>query len=146
MNAYKEKIQVRMKLVSLTVVAVALVFAGLTTFRDHLPVLPSFIKGFNIGVFAGFELVAVFYLATCMKVRKNETDMKKMFIKESDERTGLIIRNASTLGISVILVGLGISVIVAGFFSTTVFVTLLCSLIFVSIVFYTLWIYYARKL
>ncbi|MDF2836873.1 MAG: hypothetical protein K0Q63_2513 [Paenibacillus sp.] len=145
MNAYKEKMRTRMNLVSLAAAIAALVFLALTIFREQLPVLPSFIKGFHIGAFIGFEGIAAWYLSKCMKARKNETEMKKMYIEENDERTGLILRNASTLGMSVILMGLGVAAIVSGFFSATVFFTLMASLLFVLIVFFGLWAYYAKK-
>ncbi|WP_138751494.1 hypothetical protein [Paenibacillus sinopodophylli] len=146
MNAYKEKMRTRMNLVSFAAAGAALIFAGLMLYRDHLPVLPSFIKGFHIGAFIGFEVVAAWYLGKCMRARKNDTEMKKLYIAENDERTGLIFRNASTLGMSIVLIGLGVAAIVSGFFNANVFFTLMGSLIFVLIVFYTLLIYYARKL
>ncbi|MCM3747791.1 hypothetical protein M3223_10520 [Paenibacillus pasadenensis] len=146
MNAYKEKLRTRINLISFAAAAAALVYVVLTIYREQLPVLPSFIKGFHIGAFIGFELFAVWYLVRCMKARKNEAEMKKMFIEENDERTGLIIRNASTLGISVVLIGLAVAAIISGFFSATVFFSLMGSLLFVLIVFYALWVYYASKL
>lgn len=146
MNAYKEKMQARMKLVSFTAVLIALVYAVLSIFRHQLPELPSFIKGFNIGAFIGLEFIALIYLGKCRRALKDETEMKKMYIAEHDERSGLIIRNASTLGISLILFGFGIAVVVSGFFSATVFFTLMGSLLFVLAVFFILWIYYAKKL
>lgn len=145
MNAYKAKMRIRVNLISLAAVIAALVYVALSIYRDRLPELPSFIKGFHIGAFFGFEAVAASYLVKYMKVRKNETEMKKMFIEENDERTGLIIRNASTLGMSVILVGLGVAAIVSGFFSATIFFTLMASFLFILVVFFGLWTYYAKK-
>jgi uncharacterized membrane protein len=135
-----------MNLVSFAAAIAALVFLALTIFRDQLPVLPSFIKGFHIGAFIGFEVIAVSYLGKCMKARRDDTEMKKMYIEENDERTGLILRNASTLGMSVILMGLGVAAIVSGFFSATIFFTLMACLLFVLVVFFGLWAYYAKKL
>ncbi len=146
MNAYKAKMVTRMNLVSFAAAIAALVFLALTIFRDQLPVLPSFIKGFHIGAFIGFEVIAVSYLGKCMKARRDDTEMKKMYIEENDERTGLILRNASTLGMSVILMGLGVAAIVSGFFSATIFFTLMACLLFVLVVFFGLWAYYAKKL
>lgn len=59
MNAYKAKMRTRMNLVSLAAVIAAIIYLALTIFRDQLPVLPSFIKGFHIGAFIGLEAVAV---------------------------------------------------------------------------------------
>ncbi|MFS0724673.1 hypothetical protein [Paenibacillus sp. 1P07SE] len=61
-------------------------------------------------------------------------------------RAGLIIRNASTLTIAISFGGIGIATIVSGFFSATVFFALMGCLLFMLVVFYVLWIYYARKL
>jgi len=146
MNTYKEKIRTRTNLVAIAAVVTALIYMILTFNRDNLPTLPSFIKGFHIGAFIGLELFAAFYLGKYMRVRNNDTAMKKMYIEENDERSGLILRNASTLGMSVILIGLLVAAIVSGFFSSTVFFTLMSSLLFVLIVFFGLWVYYAKKL
>lgn len=146
MNTYREKLRKRTNLMALAAVVTALIYLILTFNRDNLPTLPSFIKGFHIGAFIGLELFAVFYLGKYMRVRNNEAAMKKMFIEENDERNGLIIRNASTLGMSVIFIGFIVAAIVAGFFSSTIFFTLIGSLFFVLIVFFGLWFYYAKKL
>jgi len=146
MDAYKKNLRTRMNLVSVAAAVAALLYVGLMIYREHLPVLPSFIKGFHIGAFVGLELILGWYLGQCMRASKKESELKRMYIAENDERTGLIIRNASTLGMSVVLFGLAIAAIVSGFFSATVFYTLMASLLFVLIVFYGMWVYYARKL
>lgn len=146
MNTYKEKLRTRTNLVALAAVVTALIYTILTLNSDNLPTLPSFIKGFHIGTFIGLELFAVFYLGKYMRARNNENVMKKMYIEENDERSGLILRNASTLGMSVILICFLVAAIVSGFFSYTVFFTLMGSLLFVLFVFFGLWVYYAKKL
>ena len=111
-----------------------------------LPELPGFMKGFHFNAFVGLELIAAAYLGKLMRARRDESQLKKMYIAENDERSGLILRNASTLGLSAILVGLGVAAIVSGFFGATVFFTLLGCLLFVLIVLFALWIYFAKKL
>lgn len=144
MNEYKKQLRIRMNIVSLAAVTAALAYAILTIYRDQLPVLPSFIKGFNTGAFVGLELLAIWYLGKCMRARKNTTDMKKMFIEENDERTGLILQYAGMYGISIIFLVLTVATIISGFFSAIIFFTLTITLIFVLIVFYGLWIYFAK--
>lgn len=146
MDAYKKKMRLRIKLVGFAAVTTALIYVVFTFYRDQLPVLSSFIKGFHTGAFIGLELIAVWYLIKCIRAMKNDKEMKKMYIAENDERTGQIIRNASTLGISVVLIGLLIALIVSGFLSATVFFTLMGILLFVLIVFFSLWGYYERVL
>lgn len=146
MNTYKEKLRIRTNLVALAAAITALIYVVLLLNRDHLPVLPSFIKGFHTGAFLGLEVFAAFYLGKYLKARNDEHALKKMYIDENDERFGLIIRNASTLGMSIILIGLCIAAIISGFFSATVFFALLGCLLFILVVFFSLWIYYSKKL
>lgn len=146
MNEYLAKVNRRTNLVAFAAIAVALVYAALAIFRGYLPALPGFIKGFHSGAFIGAELVAVWYLAKCIRARKNETELKKMYIEETDERTGLIIRNASTLGMNIAFIGLAAAAIISGFFSATVFFAITGCLFFILLVFYSLWAYYAKKI
>lgn len=146
MEAYKAKLRSRINALSLAAAGSALIFAGLLLFREHAPSVPSFIKGFHIGVFIGLELIIVFYLSKCVRAYKNEEQRKRMRIAETDERTGLVIQRASSLGISVTMFGLGLAAVISGFLSTVVFFTVLGVLLFVLIVFYGSWAYVARKL
>ncbi|WP_020620442.1 hypothetical protein [Paenibacillus daejeonensis] len=146
MNTYRAKMRTRANWVSLAAVVMAIIFFVLTFYRDQLPTLPSFIKGFHQGAFLSFELLAVWFLSTYMRIRNKDEKLKQWHIAETDERTGLIIRNASTLAMAIIFSGLGMATIVAGFFSTTVFFSLMGALLFILVVFYVLWIYYAKKL
>ncbi|MHA6482171.1 hypothetical protein ACX1C1_09775 [Paenibacillus sp. strain BS8-2] len=146
MNDYKKKTLIRITLVSSAAVLTAIAFLVLTLYRDQLPALPSFIKGFHIGAFIGLEAFCLIYLGNCIRVIRNEEAMKKMIIAETDERTALIVRNASALGMGMIHLGLGIATIIAGFLNKTVFFSLMGSQFFILIVFYASWVYYARKL
>lgn len=69
-----------------------------------------------------------------------------MYIEENDERNAVILQSASSLSMVIILVGLGIASVIAGFFNTMIFYTLMAALFFVLIVFFALWIYFAKKI
>ena len=146
MEQYKAKLQRRINALSLVAVGTALIYAGLVFFRGQLPAVPSFIKGFHIGAFIGLELIIAFYLGKCMQAIKNADTLKKMRIAETDERTGLVLQKASSLGMSVMFFGLGLAAIISGFLNVVMFFTLLGVLFFALVVFYTLWVYFARKL
>lgn len=146
MNTYRAKMRTRASWVAAAAAVTAILFAALTIYRDQLPTLPSFIKGFHQGAFISLELLAAWFVINYLRIRNHEAKLRKWQIAETDERTGLILRNASTLAMSVIFTGLGIATIVSGFFSVTVFFSLMGCLLFILIVFYSLWIYYARKL
>lgn len=146
MEKYKETLRTRMNGLSLIAACAAVIYIGLTFYRDRLPVLPSFIKGFHTGAFIGIELIVAAYLGKYLRARKDEQVLKKMFIEETDERTSLILHKASTLGMIVIFGGLALATMVAGFFNTVAFFTLMGALVFALVVFYVLWVYFAKKL
>lgn len=86
-----------------------------------------------------------FFLAKYIKASKNDAELKKLYIEENDERSVVIIQNASLLSIVMILVGLAIASVIAGFFNSLIFYTLLATLLFVLIVFFSVWKYYTKK-
>lgn len=145
MDNYKVQVKTRKNALSLVAAATLLIYVGLMFYRGGLPELPSFIKGFHTGAFIGAELCFVFFLAKYIKASKNDAELKKLYIEENDERSGLIIQSASTLSVVMILAGLAIASVIAGFFNSLIFYTLLATLLFVLIVFFALWMYYSKK-
>ncbi|MVP00570.1 hypothetical protein [Paenibacillus lutrae] len=146
MDKYKIKVKTRKNVLSLVAAAMLLIYVGLVFYRGGLPALPSFIKGFHTGAFIGVEVAVVFFLIKYIKASKNEAELKKQYIEENDERGVMILKSASILSTAIIIIGLGIASVIAGFFNSLIFYTLLVCLLFVLIVFFTLWMYYAKKL
>ncbi|MDF2923985.1 MAG: hypothetical protein K0R57_2899 [Paenibacillaceae bacterium] len=146
MDNYRTKVQNRINILSLVAVGTALIYTVLTLYRDHLPDIPSFINGFHSGAFFGLELIVILFIVKFFRVRKNDAALKKLHIEENDERTGLIIQKAGSLGMVIVLVGLTVATIISGFFNTFIFFTLLGALLFILLVFYSLWIYFAKKI
>ncbi|WP_145321535.1 hypothetical protein [Paenibacillus xylanexedens] len=146
MDKYKIKVKTRKNVLSLVAAATLLIYVGLIFYRGGLPDLPSFIKGFHTGAFIGVEVAVAFFLVRYIKASNNEAELKKQYIEENDERSVMILQSAGTLSIAIILIGLGIASVIAGFFNPLIFYTLLACLLFVLIVFFALWMYYARKI
>ncbi|WP_340386430.1 hypothetical protein [Paenibacillus sp. FSL E2-0151] len=146
MDKYKIKIKTRKNVLSLVAAATLLIYVGLIFYRGGLPDLPSFIKGFHTGAFIGVEVAVAFFLVRYIKASNNEAELKKQYIEENDERSVMILQRAGTLSTAIILIGLGISSVIAGFFNPLIFYTLLTCLLFVLIVFFALWMYYAREI
>lgn len=124
METYKQKVRTRANLLSLVALLTAVLYVVFLFIRGTHPdvaELPSFIKGFHIGAFIGLELLTVYGIAKHFQALKNDDSIKRMYISEHDERSGLIIQSASVLGMSIILIGLGLAAIIAGFFSSVVF-------------------------
>ncbi|KLU54948.1 hypothetical protein EL84_22835 [Paenibacillus sp. VT-400] len=146
MDKYKIKIKTRKNVLSLVAAATLLIYVGLIFYRGGLPDLPSFIKGFHTGAFIGVEVAVAFFLVRYIKASNNEAELKKQYIEENDERSVMILQRAGTLSTAIILVGLGIASVIAGFFNPLIFYTLLTCLLFVLIVFFALWMFYAREI
>ncbi|MET1170867.1 hypothetical protein BK124_02975 [Paenibacillus amylolyticus] len=146
MDKYKIKIKTRKNVLSLVAAATLLIYVGLIIYRGGLPDLPSFIKGFHTGAFIGVEVAVAFFLVRYIKASNNEAELKKQYIEENDERSVMILQRAGTLSTAIILIGLGIASVIAGFFNPLIFYTLLTCLLFVLIVFFALWMYYAREI
>ncbi len=146
MEPFKRKLRLRIRVLTLLAVAVALIYAGFMIYRSELPVLNSFIKGFHHGIFFGLELIILGFLVQYVKASKSEEATRKLQISENDERTGLILQKAASLGTSVAFFGIGTATIVAGFLNTVAFVTLLGTLLFVLIVFFSMWGYFAKRI
>ncbi|MGG4403442.1 hypothetical protein ABEW61_25215 [Paenibacillus amylolyticus] len=146
MDKYKIKIKTRKNVLSLVATATLLIYVGLIFYRGGLPDLPSFIKGFHTGAFIGVEVAVAFFLVRYIKASNNEAELKKQYIEENDERSVMILQRAGTLSTAIILIGMGIASVIAGFFNPLIFYTLLTCLLFVLIVFFALWMFYARKI
>lgn len=146
MDKYKIKVKTRKNVLSLVAAATLLIYVGLIFYRGGLPDLPGFIKGFHTGAFIGVEVAVAFFLVRYIKASNNEAELKKQYIEENDERSVMILQRAGTLSTAIILIGLGIASVIAGFFNPLIFYTLLTCLLFVLIVFFALWMYYARAI
>ncbi|ETT47874.1 hypothetical protein CXK86_13305 [Paenibacillus sp. BGI2013] len=146
MDKYKIKVKTRKNVLSLVAAATLLIYVGLIFYRGGLPDLPSFIKGFHTGAFIGVEVAVAFFLVRYIKASNNEAELKKQYIEENDERSVMILQRAGTLSTAIILIGMGIASVIAGFFNPLIFYTLLTCLLFVLIVFFALWMFYARKI
>lgn len=107
--------------------------------------ISDMIPGFQVGIFIGLQLIMVVYIAKYKKALKTEDELKKLYIKEHDERTKLIKDQIGGVGLDFSLVTITTATIIAGFFDQLIFFTLLGVLIFMSIVKGSLKVYYRNK-
>lgn len=94
----------------------------------------DFISGFQIGLFIVFAVGLIASVACVGTALKDDKKLKKMYIKDTDERN---IKISEMTGIKLhqsVCFPLLIATIIAGYFSTEVFFTLLAVVFFISIV------------
>lgn len=149
MEGFKDVIKRRRSLI-ISFNGLAVVFIALTGIFGNMAAggsenLADMIRGFQVGVFVGLEIVMTIYVAKYSRALKNETELKKLYFSENDERIKLIHDKIGGTGFNFTLCVISASAVIAGFLNQTVFVTLLGVLIFISFVKGFLKIYYRNK-
>lgn len=77
---------------------------------------------------------------------KSEEDLKKLYIKETDERRVAVMTQAGRTGLYIVFVMLIMAMLISGYFSKIVFFTLLGVVLFTSLVMLLTKLYYNKKI
>ena len=102
-------------------------------------------RGFCTGASFGILVLLVYGLIANLHALKNDKHLKKLFIKENDERTQKICTAARSSGTQVFLIFGLIAIIIAGYFSVTVSITIMACVLSLSLICVFLKLYYGRK-
>ena len=102
-------------------------------------------RGFCTGASFGILALLVYGLIANLRALKNDNHLKKLFIKEHDERTQKICTAARSSGTQVFLIFGLIAIIIAGYFSVTVSITIMACVLSLSLICVFLKLYYGRK-
>lgn len=154
METYREKLKVQNVILAIGCVVLAvfcvLGFLGEAGIVNLTPSVADshwqsswrgFISGASIGIFA----LLLFGLIRNLCAMKDEKKLKKLYIKESDERQAQIVAKALCEAMRATLI-LGLAaVIVAGYFSMTVSITLLVTVLLVSLMTLAFKLYFGKK-
>ena len=102
-------------------------------------------RGFISGASFGILALLLTGLIRNLRALKDEKKLKKLYIKESDERQAQIVAKALCEAMRATLI-LGLAaVIVAGYFSMTVSLTLLVTVLLVSLMTLAFKLYFGKK-
>jgi len=113
-------------------------FVGGTNYAD-------FLRGVQLGLLIGVDLVAVFFLAKDLGLLRDERRLREAFIQENDERNAMIAARVGASSYGFTSIGLVVAAVVAGYFSIGAFVALLGAVVFEVLVRLALYQYYSRK-
>ncbi len=122
---------------------VALIALGV--FRPGDAHVSDFIAGFSMGLCIGIEFVVIFYMIKIIAALRNEEKLKKLYIKENDERIKMIQSKAVSSGITLAVGGLLLGTMVAGYYDEKVFFTLVGATVFISLMVSLMKGYYGAK-
>ena len=156
MEQYKEKLKITnifltIGCVVLAVFAILAIGSELSWFRILKPIAGDshwqsawfgFVTGASCGIFA----LMLFSLIRNHRALKDEKKLKKLYVKEYDERTIQIVTMARNTAMQILLIGGLVAVVIAGYFSITVSLTILACIFVSSITSLLLVGYYNKKI
>lgn len=141
MNEFKKRIKVRVILGGIFCTLLLIPNVVLNFFVDC-----SDFTEFVMGFFLAIEAVVIVLMAKYVMALRNEEDLKKLYIKETDERRIAIRTQAGRTGLYIVFGTLIIVMLISGYFSKIVFFTLLGVVVFTSFVMLLTKLYYKKKL
>lgn len=154
METYREKLKAQ-NVIILACITILVAFSALNIAAECgiVPFGPSVgdshwqarWRGFCTGASFGILALLVYGLIANLRALKNDNQLKKLFIKEHDERTQKICTAARSSGAQVFLIFGLIAIIIAGYFSVTVSITIMACVLSLSLICVFLKLYYGRK-
>lgn len=150
MENYREKLKKQNILLSISAAGLLAIqilsFTGVVTPAVQGERWHGFYNGFIAG--AAFGIMALFIVGLIMNIRAlhNEKYLKKLYIKENDERSCQVHSNGQSSGARIFLVLMLPVSIILGYFNITVFITCISCVLALSVIIGICKLYYSRKL
>ncbi|HBC96867.1 MAG TPA: hypothetical protein DC034_08765 [Clostridium sp.] len=144
----KFRIRIRNRVIFLIILFFSLIAIYLVLFlnQDSLPKSSSEIMSFQAGVLSSFSILLFLDIIKYLRTMKDKGELKKLFIKENDERTIMIMQKTGAVGINICIIGFACATIIAGYFNEVIFFTLLGATLFVSLIKGLFKVYYHKNL
>lgn len=102
-------------------------------------------RGFVSGVSFALLAFMLFGLARNVRALRSEKELKKLYVKEHDERTIQIWTSSRAAAFQTILIFGLVAVVISGYFSMTVSLTILACIWFASLTGFAFKFYYSKK-
>ena len=154
MEFYKEKLKVENRI--FTVIAIILVLFIVLSFAAEAGLISlspvtgdshwkSKWRGFVCGASMGILGLIIYGLVCNIRALKDEKKLKKLYIKNHDERTIQIWTTARAEAMRLFLVIGLVAAVIAGYFSITVSLTVLACIVSLSLLGFCFKVYYSKK-
>ncbi|WP_352418034.1 hypothetical protein [Proteiniborus sp.] len=134
MDKFRTKIRNRVLFLIILFISLIAIYLILLLNQDSLPKTSGRIMSFHAGILSGFGVLLLLDVFKYLRAMKDEKELKKLYIKENDERTIMIMQKTGAIGLNMCIIGLGCGAIIAGFFNEVVFLTLMGAILFISLV------------
>lgn len=146
MNKFRTKIRNRIIFLIITFIILISIYLILFLNQDKLPKYSNDIISFHGGALSGFSILVILNILGNLRAMRNEKELKKLYIKENDERSIMIMQKTGAVGINICIIGLACAAIIVGYFNKVVFFTLLGATLFVAVIKGLFKIYYRNNL
>lgn len=155
MENYREK--VKLDCIILAIAAFILALFSFLNFAGEFGLIPwfnpvtgdshwqSMWRGFNSGAACGILALMLFGLTRNLLALRSDAKLKKLYIKNHDERTIQVQTSAQAAAMRTVLILELVAVIVAGYFSVTVSLTILVCVFLSGIITALYKLYYYKK-
>lgn len=112
-----------------------------------IPDMPNAMnKHFTSGFIVGITAVVISFIVRNGLALRNESEFRKLYVKETDERTKSIEAQAGKAGIKMVLAGLSIAMVIAANVDKLICLTLLAATMFTVVVMMVTNFFYNQKL
>lgn len=155
MKEYKEKLKVSQRIIAVAAV-ILMIFSILFLLSECgvINITPvtgdshwqSRWRGFVSGASMGIAIFMLVSLLRMSKALRSEEALKKMYVRDHDERQIQIWTAARATSMQIFLIGGMVAGIVAGYFHMTVSITILASVFIHSLLGILCKLYYSRKM
>lgn len=107
--------------------------------------LNSTVKGFQVGLFVSIQVIMIRIIIQYKSALSNDTFLKKIYVRENDERSKLIYKSIGGFGFNLSLGLLAAATVISGFLNQEIFITLAIVLILQAFIKGSLKTYYNNK-
>ena len=98
------------------------------------------------GFFAAMIAVSLMHIKRNKKALNDEKLLKELYIRNTDERSNQIFKEAGKTSFIITIGGLAVATILSGYFSYVVSCTLSCCMGFIMLVYLGVTLYYRKKM
>lgn len=145
MKNFKAEVRKRILLRRGMLVGIIALEVLLNMFKDQFTHITDYAFGYQLGILMGMMILLIVSLYINERAYRNEERLKRLYIKEHDERTNLIKGKMAMSAVIISLGVLGIAAMIAVCINQTVAFTLIAVIYGFGIILCVLKIYYYKK-
>ncbi|MDO5028763.1 MAG: hypothetical protein Q4E36_05805 [Bacillota bacterium] len=143
---YKKDIQSKISFMVIVVILALLAVLFSTLYLKNQFPAKADVTDYVIGFFVGIEVMSLVYMGVLIRALKDENLLKKMYLKETDEREILIRMKSGASIVPIFSILMLIATLIVVYFSFEAFITLVVVAILQLIVSLALKIYWSKRI